>query len=220
MKYFPAFLDLRGKLCVVAGGGRVAERKVRSLLNAGASVKVISPEITESLFRLELKGKIVHHPRSFRSGDLRGAFLGIAATDNRGTNERVFRQALGLKIPVNVVDDPARSSFIVPSVVEKGDLLLAISTSGQSPALAKLLRQKLQKEIGPEYSFLLRLLGAVRKKVLSFGFGQRRNQRIFRKLVGADLLSLIRQEDWRGLESRIREILGVGFTLQELGWRR
>ena len=220
MRYFPALLDLQGKLCVVVGGGRVAERKVRSLLKAGALVKVISPEITPSLFRLELKGKIIHHPRSFRSGDLAGAFLSIAATDDRATNERVSRKALGLKIPVNVVDDPARSSFIVPSLVEKGSLLVAISTSGQSPALAKLLRQKFEKEIGPEYSFLLRLLGAVRKKVLSFGFGQKRNQRIFRKLAGDDLLSLIRQEDWRGLETRVREILGAGFSLKELGWNR
>ena len=220
MRYFPALLDLQGRLCVVVGGGRVAERKIRSLLKAGALVRVISPEITEPLFRLERKGGIVHHPRSFRSGDLHGAFLSIAATDDRATNERVSRQALRLRIPVNVVDDPAHSSFIVPSLVKQGDLLVAISTSGQSPALAKLLRQKLQKEIGPEYSFLLRLLGAVRKRVLSLGWGQKWNQRIFRKLVRDDLLSLIRKRDWRRLEARMENILGPGFTLKELGWRR
>jgi precorrin-2 dehydrogenase/sirohydrochlorin ferrochelatase len=119
-----------------------------------------------------------------------------------------------------VVDDPAHSSFIVPSLVKQGDLLVAISTSGQSPALAKLLRQKLQKEIGPEYSFLLRLLGAVRKRVLSLGWGQKWNQRIFRKLVRDDLLSLIRKRDWQRLEARMGNILGPGFTLKELGWRR
>jgi precorrin-2 dehydrogenase/sirohydrochlorin ferrochelatase len=220
MRYFPALLDLKGKLCVVVGGGRVAERKVRSLLKAGALVKVISPQISEALLQSELRGKIVHRSRSFRSDDLRGAFLAIAATDDRATNERVSRQALGLKIPVNVVDDPARSSFIVPSLVERGDLLVAISTSGQSPALAKLLRQRLQKEIGPEYSSLLKLLGAVRMKVRSLGFSQKRNQRIFRKLVRNDLLSLIRKQDWRGLESRIRSILGPGFSLKELGWKK
>ena len=220
MRYFPALLDLQGKLCVVVGGGRVAERKVRSLLKAGALVKVISPQISESLFQSELKGKMVHRPRSFRSDDLRGAFLAIAATDDRGTNERVYRQALGLKIPVNVVDDPAHSSFIVPSRVERGDLLVAISTSGQSPALAKLLRQRLQKEIGPEYSSLLKLLGAVRTKVRSCGFSQKRNQRIFRKLVRNDLLSLIRKQDWRGLDTRVRYILGPGFSLKELGWKK
>jgi precorrin-2 dehydrogenase/sirohydrochlorin ferrochelatase len=220
MRYFPALLDLKGKLCLVVGGGRVAERKVRSLLKAGALVKVISPQISAALFQAELKGKIVHRPRSFRSGDLRGAFLAIAATDDRAANERVFRQALGLKIPVNVVDDPAHSSFIVPSLVERGDLLLAISTSGQSPALAKLLRQRLQREIGPEYSSLLKLLGAARTKVRSFGYSQKRNQRIFRKLVRHDLLSLIRKRDWRGLDTRVGHILGPGFSLKELGWKK
>jgi len=220
MRYFPALLDLKGKLCVVVGGGRVAERKVRSLLKAEALIKVISPQITESLYRLESKGKIVHHPRSFRPHDLRRAFLTIAATDDRATNERVSRQALGLNILVNVVDDPAHSSFIVPSLVEQGDLLVAISTSGQSPALAKLLRQRLQQEIGPEYSILLKLLGAVRTRVLSFGLSQKRNQRIFRRLVRDDLFSLIRKKDWRGLETRIQRVLGAGFSLKELGGKR
>ena len=220
MRYFPALLDLKGKPCVVVGGGRVGERKVRSLVKAGALVKVISPQISESLLRLEVKGKIVHHARSFRSGDLRGTFLAIAATDDRATNERVSRLAFGLKIPVNVVDDPAHSSFIVPSLVEQGDLLVAISTSGRSPALAKLLRQRLQKEIGPEYSSLLKLLGAVRTKVRSLGFSQKRNQIIFRKLVRNDLLSLIRKRDWRGLDTRVRYILGPGFSLKELGWKK
>jgi len=90
MKYFPAFLNLQGKLCVVVGGGRVAERKARSLLKAGAIVKVIGPVLTKSLFRLKINGKIIHRPRSFAAGDLRGAFLSIAATDDRVTNERVF----------------------------------------------------------------------------------------------------------------------------------
>jgi precorrin-2 dehydrogenase/sirohydrochlorin ferrochelatase len=220
MRYFPAFLDLKRRLCVVVGGGRVAERKVRSLLKAGALVKVISPQITPSLSRLELRGKIVHHPRFFRSGDLRGVFLCIAATDDRAINGGVSRQALRLKVPVNIVDDPAHSSFVVPSLVERGDLLVAISTSGQSPALAKLLRQKLQKEIGPEYSSLLKLLGAVRKKVLSLGYNQRRNQTIFRKLVRDDLLSLIQKKNWLRLETRMGSILGPGFTLKELGWKR
>jgi len=220
MRYFPAFLDLRNKLCVVVGGGRVAERKVRSLLKAGASVKVIGPEFTVSLSRLKKNGKIISRPRAFRSGDLSGAFLAIAATDDRATNERVYREAAERRIPVNLVDDPAHCSFIVPSLVERGDLFLAISTSGQSPAVAKLLRQKLQKEIGPEYAFLLKLLGAVRKKILPRGFGQKDKQKIFRQLVREDLLSLIRKKDRRRMEARLRNILGPGFSLKELGLGR
>jgi precorrin-2 dehydrogenase/sirohydrochlorin ferrochelatase len=220
MKYYPVLLDLDDKLCVVVGGGRVAERKVRSLLQVGALVKVISPQLTQSLSRLKERGKIIHSQRSYRSGDLHRAFLAIAATDDRRANERVFSQALRQKIPVNVVDDPAHSSFIVPSLVQKGDLLIAISTSGQSPALARALRQKLQKEIGAEYIYLLKLLGAVRKKILSLGVGQKRNQVIFRKLAGKDLLLLIRKNDYTGLENRMKTLLGSGFSLKELGLRQ
>ncbi len=217
MKYFPVFLNLQGRLCVVSGGGKVAERKVRSLLNAGARVKVVSPELTASLSRLQKSGKIEYQGRFFRTGDLRGAFLAIAATDDRKANDLVFRQGLKQRIPVNVVDEPGQSSFIVPSVVKQGDLLLAISTSGQSPALAKALRQKLQKEIGPEFSFWLKLLAAVRRKILPLGFGQKRKQAIFRQLAGDDLLSLIQKKDWARLEMRLKTIIGPGFSMAALG---
>jgi precorrin-2 dehydrogenase/sirohydrochlorin ferrochelatase len=220
MKYYPILLDLNRKLCVIVGGGRVAERKVRSLLQAGARVKVISPHLILSLERLKENRKIIHRQRSFRTGDLEGAFLAIAATDDRQANERVFSQSLQRKIPVNVVDDPVHSSFIVPSLVQQGDLIIAISTSGKSPALAKALRQKFQKEIGPEYIFLLKLLGALRKKILSMKLGQKRNQVILRRLAGANLLPWIRKNDDTALEKQITKLLGFEFSLRELGLRR
>ena len=219
MRYFPVFVDLKGKYCVVVGGGRVGERKVRSLLKAGALVKVIGPELTPSLFRLKKKGKIIHISRSYRTGDLGRAFLVIAATDDRKTNERVFRQALEKRVLVNVVDDPAHSSFIVPSIVEKKDLVVAISTSGRSPALARVLRQKLEKEIGPEYTFLLKILGSLRKKIRSLKLGQKENQKIFRELVKEELLSLIKEKKFQEVNHRLKTILGSGFSLRELGLR-
>ena len=106
MRYFPVFLDLQGKTCVVVGGGRVGERKVRGLLKAGARVKVISPELTAPLLLLRDKGKIAHVSRTYRRGDLQAAFLAVAATGDRITNEEVFREALGERVLVNVVDDP------------------------------------------------------------------------------------------------------------------
>jgi precorrin-2 dehydrogenase/sirohydrochlorin ferrochelatase len=147
MRYYPVFLDLKERPCVVIGGGRVAERKVKTLLKAGARVKVISPQLTAPLARLKEQKRISHLSRPYRRSDLRGAFLVIGATDDRSINERIFREAAAGRIPVNVVDDPAHSSFIVPSVVKKKDLLVAISTSEEprwpgSPALEK---------IGPEY---------------------------------------------------------------------
>jgi precorrin-2 dehydrogenase/sirohydrochlorin ferrochelatase len=219
MRYFPVFLDLQDKSCVVVGGGRVAERKVKTLLTAGARVKVISPQLTRPLARLESEDRIVHYPRLFRRKDLRNAFLTIAATDDRAVNQRVFQEATKHRIPVNVVDDPAHSSFIVPSLVKKKDLVVAISTSGRSPALARLLRQKLEKEIGHEYARFLRLLGAVRRKMIPLGLGQQRNQKIFRKLVKEDLLSLIKGKKFRELNHRLAKILGTGFSLKELGLR-
>jgi len=219
MKYFPVFLDLKEKRCIVVGGGAVAERKVKNLLKAGARVKVISPELTAPLSRLRDEKKISHLSRSYRRKDLEGALLAIAATNDRTINERVFREATANRIPVNVVDDPAHSSFIVPSIVHKKDLLVAVSTSGRSPALARLLRQKLEREIGPEYPRFLSLLGRVRKKVLSRGLGQRENQRIFRRLVKDDLLPLIRGKKRREVNQRLRRALGPGFSLKDLGFR-
>ena len=219
MRYFPVFLDLKGKRCVVVGGGRVGERKVRSLLKAGALVKVIGPELTPTLFCLKRKTKLTHISRSYRRGDLGGAFLVIAATDDRMTNERVFRQSLEKRALVNVVDDPAHSNFIVPSIVEKKDLVVAISTSGRSPAMARLVRQKLEKEIGPEYNLLLKFLGTLRKKILRLGREQKGNQKIFRALLREDLLSLIKEKRFPELNRRLKSILGPGFSLRELGLR-
>jgi precorrin-2 dehydrogenase/sirohydrochlorin ferrochelatase len=217
MRYYPVFLDLKERLCVVLGGGRVAERKVKTLLRAGARVKVISPQLTASLARLKDGKRISHLSRTYRKNDLRGAFLAIGATDDRSINERIFREAAAGRIPVNVVDDPAHSSFIVPSIVKKKALLVAISTSGKSPALARVLRQKLEKEIGPEYEGFLKLLGRVRAKLLPLGLGQSRNQKIFRKLVGEDLLPLIRGKKFRELNRRLAKVLGPGYSLKDLG---
>jgi len=219
MRYFPVFLDLKGKRCIVVGGGAVAERKVKNLLKAGARVRVISPELTASLSRLRDEKRISHLSRSYRKKDLEGALLAIAATDDRTINERVFREATANRIPVNVVDDPAHSSFIVPSIVQKRDLLVAVSTSGRSPALARLLRQKLEREIGPEYPRFLKLLGRVRKKVLSLGLGQRENRRIFRRLLKDDLLPLIRGRKGRELDRRLYRTLGPGFSSKEMGFK-
>ena len=219
MRYFPVFLDLKEKRCIVVGGGSVAERKVKNLLKAGARVVVISPKLTALLSRLREEEKIIHLPRPYRKKDLKEALLAIAATDDRAVNERIFREAAASRIPVNVVDDPAHSSFIVPSIVRKKDLLVAISTSGRSPALARLLRQKLEREIGPEYPRFLKLLGKVRKRVIALGLGQRQNQRIFRRLIGEDLLPLIKEKKGRELDRRLFRVLGPGFSMKELRFK-
>lgn len=155
--YYPVFLDLRNKEVIVVGGGKVAERKIYSLLKAGASVTVISPSITKKLEKELGRGRITHIPREYRKGDLKRAFLAISATDSSLMNERVSREA---PCPVNVVDTPHLCSFIVPSVVHRNPLTIAISTSGVSPAFAKTIRKDLENLYGPDFS---RYLNSVRK---------------------------------------------------------
>ena len=217
MRYFPVFLDLKEKICVVIGGGRVAERKVLNLMKAGARVIVVTPQVTEGLRRLKEKGKITIRRGSFRATDLKTASLVIAATDNRQTNEKIFQKASDLRIPVNVVDDPDHCSFIVPSVISRGDILLAISTGGQSPALAKSLREKLQREIGPEYVVLLRILAAVRRKILPLGWGAKEKQKIFHHLLREDLLGLIRKKRGADVEALVEKIAGFKILAADIG---
>jgi siroheme synthase-like protein len=138
MAFYPVFLDLRGRLAVVAGGGPVAVRKMRGLLEAGAHVRVISPELSEEL-------PVEWKRRRYRRGDLAGAALAFAATNDRAANRRIAEHAAELGIPVNVADRAAECSFLVPARIRRGRLQIAISTSGDSPRVAKSLRKQLEK---------------------------------------------------------------------------
>ena len=219
MRYFPVFLDLKNRKCVVVGGGRVAERKIQNLRKAGAAVTVVSPRLTPALERLKETKGIEHRRRAYKTGDLKAAFLAVAATDHRPTNEKVFREASARKIPVNAVDDPVHCTFIVPAVISRGDILIAISTGGRSPALAKALRKKLEREVGGEYSSLLKLIGAVRKSILPLGWGPMKNQKIYRRLLQEDVLDLLRRGNHKALGRLLREIIGPDFPLEEAGLR-
>ena len=160
--YFPVFLDVRRKKCVVIGGGQVAFRKIRTLLDCGASVTVISPVLHPDLSELANKKSIQVIRRSYKSRDLKGAFIVIAATGTKETNRKVAKEAGRVGALVNVVDDPEPSDFIVPSVVRRGDLTIAISTGGMSPALARKIRTRLEDSFGEEYALLVSLVEEVR----------------------------------------------------------
>lgn len=163
---YPIFLEVRGRLCLVVGGGAVAERKVRGLLEQGALVRVVSPTLTPALAAEAAAGHLVHRSRPFAPADLEGAFLAFAATDDPAVNAAVAAAAEAARIPVNVADDPSRSTFLVPSTLKRGDLAVAVSTGGASPALAKRLRAELEEKVGEEYAALARLLGEARREVL------------------------------------------------------
>ena len=165
VSYYPAFLDVSDRRCVVVGGGPVALRKVRALLERGASVEVISPEPCSELSQLAESGQVCISPRQYEEGDLEGAFMAIAATDDRITNLTVAKEARSKGVLVNVVDDDRSSDFIVPACVCRGDVTIAVSTGGRSPALAGKIRQRLEEEFGEEYASLALLVGEVRTEV-------------------------------------------------------
>jgi siroheme synthase-like protein len=163
--YYPVFLDLKGRRCLVVGGGSVAERKTRMLLDHNALVTVISPALNQGLQQLAEQGAIQVVPRNFQSNDLRGAFLAIAATDDPITNAAVSDKGRKQRILINVVDDPKVSDFIVPSIVRRGDITIAISTAGKSPALARKIRTELDAILPAQYARLLSLVSDVREEL-------------------------------------------------------
>lgn len=213
MRYYPVFLDIKDKPCVVIGGGNVAERKVLFLLGAGARVLVISPKLAPSMKRLARKKIINHLPKSYKNGDLRGFFLAYSATNDPLVNKAVFKEAKKYGILLNVVDVPELCNFIVPSVVERGDLLIAVSTSGKSPAMAKKIRGKLEKEFGREYAVFLDIMGKVREKVLTGSKESDKNKKMFEKLVNSPMLKWIREGKKQEINKFLQKVLGSGFNL-------
>jgi siroheme synthase-like protein len=160
---FPIFVKLEGRLIVVVGGGAIAEGKIPGVLTAGARIRLVAPSITPQIAAWVRYGKIDWLPKEFEAEDLNGAFLVIAATSAPGVNESVFRDAEGRGILCNAVDDIEHCHFYYGAVVQRGDLQIAISTNGKSPALAQRLRRELETEFGPEYEVWLQWLGAARE---------------------------------------------------------
>jgi len=216
MRHYPVHVDIAERPCLVVGGGTVGTRKVERLLACRARVTVVSPLVTPVLERLAGQRRIRHRSREYRSCDVDGMFLVFGATEHRALNDAVRRDAAAAGILFNRADDPDSGSFIVPSVVRRGDLVITVSTSGKSPALARQLRKRLEKEFGNEYAELLLLMGAVREKLLEAGGDSDRHRDLFRGLVSGRLLDLIRKGADDGIDRLLTETLGPGYTLAEL----
>jgi precorrin-2 dehydrogenase/sirohydrochlorin ferrochelatase len=161
------FVKLEGRSCLVVGGGHIAESKIPSLLEAGAIVRVVAPEANAAVTQWANQGAISWDAKRFEPGDLGGTFLVIAATSSRILNETVFHEAQRRKVLCNAVDDPANCDFYYPAVVSRGALQLAISTAGNSPALAQRLRRQLEKQFGAEYAVWVDELGEARRELFS-----------------------------------------------------
>ena len=214
MRYYPLFLDMAGRKCVVVGGGNVAERKVARLLACGARVEVVGKSLTPLLALWSGEEKVVHRDADYQDSCLAGAFLVIGATDDEAVNGRIAKDARALGIPVNIVDDPARCDFLLPSVVERGDLSIAVSTGGRSPALAKKIRKELEAVYGPEYAILLEILGELRGKVIAGGRPSDENRACFEAVVSSEILDHIRAKRWKHVEDLIRRLTGVEMEVE------
>lgn len=201
MGYYPIMIDLTRRQCVVVGGGAVGARKARALAEAGANVVVIAPDCDASLESAE---RVTLLRRDYRPGDLAGAALAFAASDDRSVNAAVASEARALGIPVNVADDPELCSFIVPSVVRRGDLVIAVSTSGRSPALCKIIRKQIEAEYGPEYAGLLTLMSELRGIVKAQHASHHEREDAFSRLLDCGVLELLREG--RAEEARERAL--------------
>jgi precorrin-2 dehydrogenase/sirohydrochlorin ferrochelatase len=180
---FPIFLKLESRTCLVVGGGRVAEGKIPGLLAERASVKVVAPQATAQICQWAAAGAIEWVQRAFQPHDLEGIFLAIVATSSHDVNTRVFTEARAKGILCNAVDDPPNCDFYYPAVVRRGDLQIAISTGGQSPALAQRIRQELEKQFGPEYESWVAGLGKQREELAAADLDPEVRKRILHELA-------------------------------------
>jgi precorrin-2 dehydrogenase / sirohydrochlorin ferrochelatase len=198
---YPASLVVAGKRCVVVGGGSVAARKTRSLVEAGADVLVIAPRINEEIKALPVK--VAERP--YRRGDLSAAWLALAATDDAAVNRQVFADGQKVRVWVNVADDPDACSFTLPAVMRRGPVTVAVSTSGYSPALAAWIRERIAADLGPEVALLAELLSEARDALKASG---RSTEDVdWRRALDSDMLDLIRTGQTAQARERLQACL-------------
>jgi len=216
VNYYPIFLKVENRACLVVGGGEVGARKVQTLLRCGASVGVVSPEVVPWLAEKIQENAVKRVGTHYEDHQLQDRFLVIAATDDAELNCRIAEDAEKRGLLCNVVDYPRAGNFILPALVQRGALTLAISTSGQSPALARQLRRDLEQRFGMEYADFLELLGVVRSRLLAESQDSSGNKEKFDQLVHSALLELVRRRDYEGVDRILRSVLGPEYSLKDL----
>jgi precorrin-2 dehydrogenase/sirohydrochlorin ferrochelatase len=208
--HYPVLLVLRHRLCIVVGGGAVAARKIGPLLECEARVRAVAPDFSPSVAALGAANRVELVARPYQPGDLAGATLAIAATDDPDINHAVWQEAEERGVLVNVVDDPEHCTFTVPATVRRGPLLLTASTGGASPSLAREIRERLEREYGPEWGTFAAWLGEIRERVKSSFSEPDRRAQVWMALVQSDALELLRAGDEAGaracLESIVRRL--------------
>lgn len=204
---YPIFLNLAGRCCVVIGGGAVAERKVETLLQVGATVTVISPSLTKALGSWAEEGKIRYIMRGYRAGDLAGFALAFVATDDPEANTAVHREGKERGVWVNAADDPAHCDFILPSVLRRGELVVAVATGGSSPALSRAIREELETYITEDYAALTEIVAEVRQKLKERSLTP--SAETWQKALNGDLRRFIREGKQGKARNYLLKQLGV-----------
>lgn len=210
MRPYPVMMNLQDKRVVVVGGGRVALRKIEGLLECEARVTMISPDLISELVQLKEQGKIDWIEASFDDEILDrfpDTILIFGTTNDRKVNVEIFDSANKRKLPCNIADVPDLCAFIVPAVIYQGDLMIAVSTGGSSPALARRIREELEKQFGPEYGTMTKLMGELRKHVLNIGADSDENRKLFSEIVDSELLEALRESNMEKALGILRNIL-------------
>ncbi len=216
MAFYPIALDLYGRKCLVIGGGGVARRKVSGLCAAGAEVHVISPQLVPELLVMVRRGEIRWSERDFAPGDLRGAFLVFAATDSPVVQQQVQNEAERSGILVNLAAEPAGSSFHVPAHFRRGDILVAVSTGGKSPAVAAELRRILEAELDPGYGEVVSFFGVLRSAVLRYDDDSVQHGRLFSDLLTAGIVKQILVGEWQAVVRLLESFLPQEIDVRQL----
>lgn len=216
MAYYPVFLNIRGRETLVVGGGGVAERKAEGLLRFEAKVRLVARDLTSRLRARVKAGEMAFLGRAFEERHLEGIFLVIAATSDEGLNRRIASLAKARGILVNAVDQPEDCTFILPSILQRGDLVVAVSTSGKSPAMAGEIRRRLEPVLGSEYAPFLTLMGRIRERILKRGLPQEENSRLFQGLVRSELLQSLRDGDGEKARAVLSGLLPPDIDLESL----
>ncbi len=206
--YYPILLEMTGRPCLVVGGGPVAERKATGLLAAGARVTVVSPALCPGLEVLALEGRLQWRPREYRVGDLAGFALAMVATDDGQVNEAVAGEGREQGVWVNAADDPAHCDFTLPSVLRRGELVVAVATGGASPALSRLIREELEAYFTEDYTALADVAGEVRRELRQLAC--RPDAEAWRTALDADLRRLIAEGKLEEAKAHLLERLGAG----------
>lgn len=215
--YYPIFLDIEDRPVVIIGGGSVCARKAETMMSYGARVTVVSPELTAEIEQWAREGKLAIRRKKYDQGDLEGANIVIASTDDQRVNEQIAADCRRRRIPVNVVDVTPLCEFIVPAIVNKGSVHIAVSTEGKSPALARTLKEDLQRMVGPEYAEVNDVLGTLRdsaKRVLPTDVDRKR---FFDGIIASGVLEMLR-EGRRGEAYRViaEACAGAGVEVSEV----